>query len=170
MLLLFGLYQQNVNKCYFYLDYISKLLITLYTSIFNSTNRLSFILWIDKNFAGNYSPICNIMAPAFWSVTSRKGALNLSISNLHIGKFPLVLVSGNINTSTFPLNWSESKSNLFLMEFMLIWKVLSLFGCNSKNYLQLLFSSESLEILDLNLPFLLELSAELGFFNEIQNF
>ena len=119
MLLLFGLYQQNVNKCYFYLDYISKLLITLYTSIFNSTNRLSFILWIDKNFAGNYSPTCNIMAPAFWSVTSQKGALNLSISNLHIGKFPLVLVSGNINTSTFL--WIDLKANLTYFLWNLCW-------------------------------------------------
>ena len=170
MLLLFGLYQQNVNKCYFCLNYISQLLTTLYTSIFNSTNRLSFILWIHKKFAGNSSPTCNIMAPAFWSLTSRKGALNLSISNLHIGKFPLISVSENINILTFPLNSSESKSNLFLMEFMLIWAILSLFGRNSKNYLQLLFSSESLEIIDLNLPFLLELSAELGFSNEIQNF
>ena len=110
------------------------------------------------------------MAPAFWSLTSRKGALNLSISNLHIGKFPLISVSENINILTFPLNSSESKCNLFLMEFMLIWAILSLFGRNSKNYLQLLFSSESLEIIDLNLPFLLELSAELGFSNEIQNF
>ena len=44
----------------------------------------------------------------------------------------------------------------------MIWATLILFGYNSQNCLKLLFSSESLEIGDLDLQSVLELSTELG--------
>ena len=124
--------------------------------------QLSFVLSIDRSFAGNSSLKYNFMPPLFWSLSTRKGVLNLSVSNSHTGKLSSILVSEIIKISTFPLTWSESKSSLFLMEFMLIWAILILLGYNSQNCRKLLFSSESLEIGDLDLQSVLEILTELG--------
>ena len=48
------------------------------------------------------------------------------------------------------------------MEFMLIWAILILLGYNSQSCRKLFFSSESLEIGDLDLQSVLEILTELG--------
>ena len=87
----------------------------------------------STKFEGISSMTNNISPPPFEFQSNPYGVLNPSIKKFPMGKLSSIFVSETSSTSILPLIWSDSISNLFLMEFIFKCANTSLSGLLVRN-------------------------------------
>ena len=87
----------------------------------------------STKFEGVSSMTNNISPPPFKFQSNLYGVLNPSIKKFPMGKLSSIFVSETSSTSILPLIWSDSISNLFLIEFIFKCANTSLSGLLVRN-------------------------------------
>ena len=88
---------------------------------FSSINNDSMDLFKESTRDGISSRTKTIMPPPNWLQSKRQGKAYPGIINWPLGKDSSNFVSDMTIISTFPLIWSASKSDLFLIELICKW-------------------------------------------------
>ena len=117
---------------------------------FISTKQLSIESFSELiSFAGISSRASNMMLPPLQLRSNLSDDLYSSIWNQLIGKISSSLVSDIIRISMLPLIYSINKSNLFLMDFTLMWITISFFRSYLRKEIVLLLGKQSFLIWDI---------------------